>query len=56
MICVNLTQPEHIPSIEENSALVLIKSFLKKIPSNMKVRCLSEILAVLDKYTSNVPE
>ncbi|XP_077282322.1 uncharacterized protein LOC143908512 [Temnothorax americanus] len=55
-ISVNLTQPEHTPSIEEDSALVLIKCFLKKVPSNMKVKCLSEIMAVLDKYSSKVLE
>lgn len=55
-ISVNLTQPERTPSIEDDSALALIKYFLKKVPSNMKVKCLSDIMAVLDKYSSNVFE
>lgn len=53
-ISVNLTQPEPkcIPSIEEDSALVLIKSIFKKVPSQMKVKYLSDIMLVLDKYSS----
>jgi len=57
-ISVNLTQSEHerILSSEEDSALVLIKSIFKKVPSKMKVKCLCDIMLVLDKYSSNVPE
>lgn len=49
-------QPERTPSIEEDSALALIKSFFKEVPSNMKARCLSDIMTVLDKYFLNIPE
>lgn len=57
-ICANLTQSERIPtaSIEEDPAVALIKNGLKKVPSKNQFKCLSEIMAVLDKYSSNVPE
>lgn len=51
---INVTQSQHtqpISSTEEDPALILIKSSLKNVPSNMKIKCLSEIMTILDKYS-----
>lgn len=56
-ISVNLAQPKHIENNtkddEDDSAMLVIKNFLKKVPSNKKIECMSNIMAVLSKYSSN---